>query len=588
MKTAVSRNSISSLKTLAVAAAIILAASAHSQAQMQTFYGFDPAVGADGPHPSSDSAQVLFLAGLDPNFTGTEDFESRSVGSVTGQTLQFSPLLDTATITILNSQSTPTTISENDVLGGFVFPVNGSRFLFSTALGQENYFDLTFSTPQNSIGFYGVSFSDYFGAPSGVVPPLRISLDGGPPINLLNVDPGTVPPKSVEFFGVTTTVPFSTVRISNPANGADGIGIDDITVSRFYYPFAVSAQTATSNQAAYATGNYTTTGSGQTLTFKSFEVRPGASATLAPNDTLVLTEGPLYVAPGGIFTGNGVVDGDILNAGLVRIPITAVGTISQVRGGRIDVTLPVPSLPESPIEIQAPTDQQVIVSDDTLLTFTTLDGGGGGGGGGGTGGAPGLTGERVVWSGPGIENNGGLILDASLEVTGSFTQTETGALRLFIAGDVHEPGNERYSVLTVGDGVSLAGSLQVVLQPELFGFIPQLGDTFDVIYSPAGISLDPDLELLSFVTQAGGGIFDAPGILQSPYVSNYTNDPDRLNLLNPNVWRLSLVENDTILRLEFVAVPEASSLALAGIGATCLVAWRARRRLATRSPRCGR
>ena len=43
----------------------------------------------------------------------------------------------------------------------------------------------------------------------------------------------------------------------------------------------------------------------------------------------------------------------------------------------------------------------------------------------------------------------------------------TGALRLFIGGD-DMPG-VNYSQLTVGEHVTLAGAIELVLQPELFG-----------------------------------------------------------------------------------------------------------------------
>src|SRR6185369_10950720 len=66
-----------------------------------------------------------------------------------------------------------------------------------------------------------------------------------------------------------------------------------------------------------------------TITLVSFDILEGSSFTLDPHETLVLTGGPLYIGPGAVFTGNGIVQGSIINAGLLRIPIVRIQTVSQ-------------------------------------------------------------------------------------------------------------------------------------------------------------------------------------------------------------------------------------------------------------------
>ncbi len=72
---------------------------------------------------------------------------------------------------------------------------------------------------------------------------------------------------------------------------------NDVELFSGLTPGAVSINSAASNQSAYTSGNYSTSNAGQTYTFKSLDVLPGANTILGPNDTLVLTDGPLYIAP---------------------------------------------------------------------------------------------------------------------------------------------------------------------------------------------------------------------------------------------------------------------------------------------------
>ena len=119
--------------------------------------------------------------------------------------------------------------------------------------------------------------------------------------------------------------------------------------------------------------------------------------------------------------------------------------------------------------------------------------------------------------------SGTLAFDASLAVTGSYTQTSTGALRLFIGG--HTAGVS-YSQLQVGKAVDLNGTLEVVLQPDLFSLFnydPKVGDTFDFVTGAGGITLEPSLQYEFFVTTADLSYFN--GYDLASYSSGVTAQP---------------------------------------------------------------
>ncbi len=205
-------------------------------APVQLFYGFDAAAGAGGAHPNSDAARSQFLAALDGSTIGVETFESVTLGHIgytglsSGRTLTFPATSVTATAIDFDLTST-TTIANAPGPGNFVFAINGSQYLSSLAAPSGGYFELTFDSPQNGLGFYGSGFSDYPGF-GGTVTPIQLTLDGGSPIDTLNVNPTSVPYKSINFFGVVTDTPFTTVRLYNSGPASDGIGIDDLTIGR--------------------------------------------------------------------------------------------------------------------------------------------------------------------------------------------------------------------------------------------------------------------------------------------------------------------------------------------------------------------
>jgi hypothetical protein len=291
--------------------------------------------------------------------------------------------------------------------------------------------------------------------------------------------------------------------------------------------------------------------SNQTIEVAGLDILPGGEFTLGPLETLNLDDGngTLCVSEGATFTGNGIVDGNILNKGLVRIPVVP---LTQVFGGYVEVVTP------EVVEVTSP----VVVNESTVAVFTTP--------------STSIQGAPVVVEGT-------LALDADLEVTGSYTQTDTGALRLFIGGD--RPG-VTYSQLIVGEEVVLDGELQLVIQPELFGLTEytfDLNDTFDFIVADGGITIAEGLSIQNFVTAAGASAFS--GFTLSEYDSGISSDPDDLFLIDEplfmfelanesfgtNLLALSLAGDGTILRATVIAttaIPEPGSLyllALAGV-----------------------
>ena len=167
------------------------------------------------------------------------------------------------------------------------------------------------------------------------------------------------------------------------------------------------------------------------------------------------------------------------------------------------------------------------------------------------------------------------VYDASLEITGSFEQTATGNLRLFIGGDSK---GVTYSHLGVSMAVTLSGGLQLVLEPDLFGFLPTYGETFDLIESPAGITIPTGLALADFVTQSGASY--VPSLTLTSYSSGIENDPDQLSSIAENIFTYALVNNGTVLRATYVgpvSVPEPSTWTMLALGLPALLATRRRR-----------
>jgi hypothetical protein len=287
-----------------------------------------------------------------------------------------------------------------------------------------------------------------------------------------------------------------------------------------------------------------------TIMLAELDLLNGSSFTLDPNEILDLGDGTLFIGQGAVFSGNGIIRGNVINAGLLRIPIVRVPTLPPITGGHVQ------------IELAEPTSGRFLID---------FSGGGGFGGGGGSLLSFEFTDDPapIVIQGDPAPNEGTIRFDASLEITGSYEQRDTGALRLFIAGD-DLPG-ENYSQLIVGEEVTLAGAIELVFDAELFatfGYTPMVGDTFDIVVADRGITISDDgLMLRNFVTESGSHRLTADDLTFSSYNSGIAADPDRLLQINETVFRLDLVENDTILRATLIRsiIPEPSSLVLVAI-----------------------
>ncbi|MEP4077226.1 hypothetical protein [Haloferula sp.] len=256
-----------------------------------------------------------------------------------------------------------------------------------------------------------------------------------------------------------------------------------------------------------------------TVDVGSLTLTPGIAFELGENETLQLNSGPLTIQSGASFTANGTINGSVVNAGLLRIPILNLPTFSNT-----GVIL---------VEVVAPTTiTQSITLNDGLVSFSGGD---------------------VTIDTPMQRNDGILSTDASLEITGDFEQTEDGALRMFVSGDT--PGIT-YSQLESGGDVSLDGELQVVFEPDALGYLPEPGDTFDFVKVTGGgsITLDVGLTVLSLVESTQTAAFDEDAIAYTPFDSGLgaVIDPDDLQLIGQNMFTLTLAESDTVLRATYV------------------------------------
>jgi hypothetical protein len=255
----------------------------------------------------------------------------------------------------------------------------------------------------------------------------------------------------------------------------------------------------------------------------------------------------MNVLAGAVFTGNGIIEGNVINAGLVRIPIV---DLPQIHGGTV---FPNPIPPGGGVNDPNP----LPVNPGTGIFFGGGWAGGGGGGGGGFVGGGGN--PPPVIRAPDVPVQGTFAVDASLEVTGNYTQTATGDTRLYIGGDTPASINFSntggdYSQLFVDKAVTLAGGLQVVLQPELFSqfnYTPHVGDTFDFIMGTGGITLATGFTEQIFVDQAGLSLVS--GLNLTLYSSGISGDPDTLYQISNNLFSFTLIDNNTILQGTLIA-----------------------------------
>lgn len=309
-------------------------------------------------------------------------------------------------------------------------------------------------------------------------------------------------------------------------------------------------------------------GSTATYLFAGLVIDEGGYFELGSGETLNLSNGrgTLFIMPGAVFVANGVVYGHIFNQGLLRLQITPTGWIGLVQGGVVSLTPAELPSPVDPIIEISPEESPSIPPETMLVVGPGGSGsapGGGGGGGSGGGSFAGAGGTYRV-NAPSFSQGGHLSFDATLEVTGSFTQTETGVLRMFIAGD--QPG-ETFNQFLIGETATIDGAVQIVLDPLMFGFTPSVGESFDMVIADGGITLAPGLELKTMMTAAGA---QAMGLSLTSYVSPFLMDPDELVEFPASLFDVALVNSGTTLRFTMNQ-------------AVC-----AAQTLATTAPACGR
>jgi hypothetical protein len=283
-----------------------------------------------------------------------------------------------------------------------------------------------------------------------------------------------------------------------------------------------------------------------TYPFNSLNVQPGSIFTLGSNETVNLNngQGTLFIQTGAVFYGNGIILGNIFNSGLFIIPITRTGiVINRTSGGVVRIAPPVilPH-PQTPILIN-PDTPPVVNAGTSLMIGGSGIGSSGSSSGGVGGGGGGSTGRTYSINTPSFTVQGTAAWDGRLDVSGSYTQTATGVLRLFIAGPTQ---GETYSFLNIGQAANIQGSLQVVLQPELLNFVPAVGNSFDMVFAQGGITLPQTLTIQPLMTLAGA---QQLGLTLPTFDSGFASDPNQLVVLPQGTFSFQLVDANRTLRI---------------------------------------
>lgn len=275
-------------------------------------------------------------------------------------------------------------------------------------------------------------------------------------------------------------------------------------------------------------------GSLRVFEFRSLYIAPGVSFTLGAGETLNLDggSGVIYVGRGATFRALGVVNGRVHNSGTVIVPFDRSGLTQAIEGGV--VVLEPPAGAAEPFELPAGVAFPA-------RTFVVV----GSAGFGAAGNAH--SGRRYHAAGT-LGVPGAIAWDGLLAVDGSLTQPQDGVLRFYIAG---QDRGDTYTHLYVGQTANLSGVVQIVLQPELFGYLPPGGASFDLVIAGDGISLpEPPsaIAVEAFMTAAGASSL---GLSLPPYAGLYNQDPNELVRLPADLFSIQLVGGGLVLRATF-------------------------------------
>lgn len=207
------------LKRFAVALAFAFGGLAASAQAQEVFFGEDQGTNDNlvprANTPNADAARDEFFARLQTGGTGTEDFEGFTDGDASPLIVDFTVL--TAT---LQGSGFIEDVPMGTTNGDGRYPTSGTKYWDS-----DRNFTITFSTPIQAVGFYGIDMGDFAGQ-------LSVTYDDG---SLVTVDiPHTLngPTGSVIYFGLVTPVAFSAISFLNSDPG-DVFGFDDFTVQVF-------------------------------------------------------------------------------------------------------------------------------------------------------------------------------------------------------------------------------------------------------------------------------------------------------------------------------------------------------------------
>ena len=171
-----------------------------------------------------------------------------------------------------------------------------------------------------------------------------------------------------------------------------------------------------------------------------------------------------------------------------------------------------------------------------------------------------LSGTGIV---TGSVTNRGIVKPALVQVNNSYTQGEDGLLRIEIGGTT--PGTE-YGRLAVAGGLELNGTFDIV---RVGGFVPQPGDTFDILdfgfihFGFPGVDLN--LQSLPAPLQWDSHRLYTDGVLRAILPGDY-NENGTVDTADYVVWREQLVSNSS------QTLPNDGTL---GVGFDDYITWRA-------------